>query len=244
MTFGSKLEVVAAHRVGHLVLVTGDLDVPDPVSPQSFDLGKTVSGLAHPAGRQLSFATLSPSDLFSAGFGTFGVLAVVAVLGFVGFEQEPVLAEEARHPRRTIPAATYLALGVIAVVYAGAAWAMAAHAGQHHVVADAGGPGTGPAVRAWRRRVVPGRPVAVPHLAVRRRAGVPQLAVITFFGRDPRGETAWRRMTAPALAGVLLVGIVVLAVVHYDTLLGVRPGSPAVWLLPGSYAVMAVMGLV
>ena len=51
-------------------------------------------------------------------------------------------------------------------------------------------------------------------------------------------------MTAPALAGVLLVGIVVLAVVHYDTLLGVRPGSPAVWLLPGSYAVMAVMGLV
>ena len=143
MTFGSKLEVVAAHRVGHLVLVTGDLDVPDPVSPQSFDLGKTVSGLAHPAGRQLSFATLSPSDLFSAGFGTFGVLAVVAVLGFVGFEQEPVLAEEARHPRRTIPAATYLALGVIAVVYAGAAWAMAAHAGQHHVVADVGGLGPG-----------------------------------------------------------------------------------------------------
>ena len=39
--------------------------------------------------------------------------------------------------------ATYLALGVIAVVYAGAAWAMAAHAGQSHVVAAAGQEGPG-----------------------------------------------------------------------------------------------------
>jgi amino acid transporter len=46
---------------------------------------ETVAGLARPAGGHLSFATLSPSALGSAGFGTFGVLAVVAVLGFVGF---------------------------------------------------------------------------------------------------------------------------------------------------------------
>ena len=77
-------------------------------------LAETVAGLAHPAGGHLSFATLSPSALTSAGFGTVGVLAVVAVLGFVGFEQAPVLAEEARNPRRTIPVATYLALGMIA----------------------------------------------------------------------------------------------------------------------------------
>ena len=77
-------------------------------------------GLAHPAGGHLSFATLSPVGADLGGFGTFGVLAVVAVLGFVGFEQAPVLAEEARRPRRTIPAATYLALGMIAIVYAGA----------------------------------------------------------------------------------------------------------------------------
>ncbi len=48
-------------------------------------LAETVSGLAHPAGGHLSFATLSPAALTSAGPGTFGVLAVVAVLGFVGF---------------------------------------------------------------------------------------------------------------------------------------------------------------
>jgi amino acid transporter len=100
-------------------------------------LAETISGLAHPAGGTLSFATLSPSDLSSAGFGTFGVLAVVAVLGYIGFEQAPVLAEEARHPRRTIPIATYLAIGAICVVYTVAAWAMAAHAGKSHVVAAA-----------------------------------------------------------------------------------------------------------
>ncbi len=55
-------------------------------------LAETVAGLARPAGGQLSFATLSPAALTSAGSGTFGVLAVVAVLGFVGFEQAPVLA--------------------------------------------------------------------------------------------------------------------------------------------------------
>jgi amino acid transporter len=106
-------------------------------------LAETVAGLAHPAGGQLSLATLSPAALTSAGFGTFGVLAVVAVLGFVGFEQAPVLAEEARNARRTVPLATYVALGLIAVVYAGVSWAMAAHAGPAHVVAAAGrlGPG-------------------------------------------------------------------------------------------------------
>lgn len=104
---------------------------------------ETVAGLVHPHGGHVSFGTLSPADLTSAGLGTFGVLAVVAVLGFVGFEQAPVLAEEARNARRTVPLATYLALGVIAVVYAGASWAMAVHAGQGHVVAAAAKEGPG-----------------------------------------------------------------------------------------------------
>ena len=69
------------------------------------------------------------------------------------------------------------------------------------------------------------------------------VAVIAFFAADPRGENAWRRVIAPALATALLAGIVVLAVLHYDTLLGVPPGSPAAWLLPAGYAVMAAAGL-
>ena len=69
------------------------------------------------------------------------------------------------------------------------------------------------------------------------------VAVIAFFARDPHGESAWRRLIAPALATALLTGIVVLALLHYHTLLGVAPGSPAAWLLPAGYAVMAAAGL-
>jgi len=283
-------------------------------------LAETVSGLVSPAGGHLSFATLSPAALTSAGFGTFGVLAVVAVLGFVGFEQAPVLAEEARDARRTIPAATYAALGMIAVVYAGASWAMAARNGDSHVVAAAGqqgpgllfGLGSGTLSQAaqwlfltslfaaalafhncvWRYMFALGRENVLP-AALGRTGGnnIPKaaslaqsatglavivayavagwqpmtqlffwlgttggfgvlillaltaVAVIAFFARDPRGETAWRRLIAPALAGVLLAGIVVLAVLHYDTLLGVPAGATAAWALPTSYAAVAVIGL-
>jgi amino acid transporter len=282
---------------------------------------ETVTGLAHPAGGHLSFATLSPGALTSAGSGTIGVLAVVAVLGFVGFEQAPVLAEEAKHARRTIPVATYVALGMIAVVYAGASWAMAARNGNGHVVAAAGAQGPGllfglggsgvlsqaaqwlfltslfAAALAfhnavWRYIFALGREHVLP-AALGRTGGnnipkaaslaqsatglvviagyalahadpmtglffdlgtaggfgilvllaVTAVAVIAFFARDPRGENLWRRLIAPALAAVLLGVIVVLAVLHYATLLGVPPGSPAAWALPASYAVVAVGGL-
>ena len=158
-------------------------------------LAETASGLAHPAGGHLASGTLSPSALTSGGFSTFGVLAVVAVLGFVGFEQAPVLAEEARNPRRTVPAATYLALGAIAVVYAGASWAMAVGTGRATWWPRRPA-GAGAAVRAGRERVPgAGGAVAVRHVAVRRRAGVPQLRLALRVRARP-GERAARRARA------------------------------------------------
>jgi amino acid transporter len=285
-------------------------------------LAETAAGLARPAGGHLALGTLSPPALTDGGFSTFGVLAVVAVLGFVGFEQAPVLAEEARNPRRTVPAATYVALGAIAVVYAGASWAMAVQNGQAHVVAAAGqqGPGLlfglagngflGQAAPwlfvtslfaaalafhncVWRYAFALGRENVLPAalgrtgrnsvpraasaaqsvtgliaIAVTALAGISPMnglffglgttggfgilvllaviavAVIAFFARDPRGENAWRRLAAPGLAAVLLAVIVVLAVLHYGTLLGVAPGSPAAWALPASYAAVTVAGIV
>jgi amino acid transporter len=284
-------------------------------------VAETIGGLAHPAGGRLSFATLSPGTLTSAGFGTVGVLAVIAVLGFVGFEQAPVLAEEARHPRRTVPVATYSALGMIAVVYAGVSWAMAVRAGTGRVVATAArqGPGllfglAGSGVLAqaaqllfltslfaaalafhnsvWRYAFALGRENVLP-AALGRTGGnnipkaaslaqsltalavivvysvagwdpltrmfywlgtsggfgvlallaVTSAAVVAFFARDPRGENAWRRLIAPALAAAALAVLVVLAATHYATLLGVPAGDPAAWTLPSSYAVVAVAGL-
>jgi amino acid transporter len=72
------------------------------------------------------------------------------------------------------------------------------------------------------------------------------VAVIRFFDVGPgagTGETLWARMTAPALSALCLIVIVVLAVMHYATLLGVAPGSPAAWLLPASFGVAALIGL-
>jgi amino acid transporter len=283
-------------------------------------LAETADGLARPAGGQLSFATLAPSALTAGGLGTAGVLAVIAVLGFSGFEQAPVLAEEARHPRRTIPVTTYTALALIGVVYAGSAWAMAAHAGTGRVVAAAGAQGPGllfglggtvlsqaaqwlfltslfAAALAFHNAVLRyafalGREGVLPaalsktgsnnipkaaSLAQSATAlavigtfalagwppmtglffgggttggfgilillAVTSVAVIAYFARDGRGETLWSRLIAPALAGILLAGLAVLAVLHYATLLGVPAGSPAAWALPASYAVLAVAGL-
>jgi amino acid transporter len=284
-------------------------------------IAETIIGLIHPAQGHLSFSTLSPSALTSAGFGTFGVLAVVAVLGFVGFEQAPVLAEEARNARRTIPVATYLALGMIAVVYAAVSWAMATHTGDSHVVTAASQQGPGllfglggsndlsqaaqwlfltslfAAALAfhncvWRYMFALGRENVLPAALGRtgsnnipKAASLAQsatalvviivyavagwqpmtqlffwlgttggfgvlvllaltaVAIVVFFAADPRGESVWRRLIAPLIAAILLTGIVILAATHYDTLLGVAPGSPAAWALPASYAVTAVVGL-
>lgn len=90
-------------------------------------LAVAAKGLLHPAGGHVSFAALSPSSL---RFGpTLGALIAIAVLAFVGFEQAVVYTEEARDRRRTVPRATFLALGGLAVVYTVASWAMDVHYG-------------------------------------------------------------------------------------------------------------------
>lgn len=95
--------------------------------------------LSHPAGGEVSFATLAPTQLFDsnmgAGFAT-------AIAGFVGFEATAVYASEARDPRRTVPRATYLALAVIGLLYATCSWAMSVATGPDEIVAAASDKGT------------------------------------------------------------------------------------------------------
>ncbi|MCH6172328.1 APC family permease [Pseudonocardia alaniniphila] len=73
-----------------------------------------------------SSAPLNVGGLVGPGAGA---LLVMAVTGFVGFEQSVVYTEESRDPRRTVPRATYLAIALIAVLYAFASWAMISAAG-------------------------------------------------------------------------------------------------------------------
>ena len=52
---------------------------------------------------------------------------------------------------------------------------------------------------------------------------VTSIAVIRFFARDPRGEPAWRRLVAPALATLALLAMVWSGLANYATRLGVPP---------------------
>ncbi|CAM3801350.1 APC family permease [Tsukamurella ocularis] len=69
----------------------------------------------------LSAEPLSWSAFTSGAVGT-GIM--FAVFGFVGFEATAVFRSEAKDPDRTIPRATYIAVIVIAAVYAVSSWAM------------------------------------------------------------------------------------------------------------------------
>jgi amino acid transporter len=276
-----------------------------------------ISGLTKPAHGHVSYATLSPSNLTSAGLGA---VIAIAVLGYIGFEQSPLFAEEARDPRRTVPMATYISLGLIAVVYAGASWAMAVAYGDNHVasVAQQQGPGMlfslGGGIlphagrllfltsifaaalafhnAVWRYMFALGREHVLPAALGRTgRTGVPKtasavqsaigfiaivlfaaagwdpmvklffwlgttggfgililiavtsIAVIRYFIREPHGESAWRRIIAPGIATVLLLAMLWECMNNYSTLLGVAPGSLSAKLLPASFGVAAVIGI-
>ncbi|MGN6404236.1 APC family permease [Sinomonas sp.] len=83
----------------------------------------------------VSAEPLSPASLFVPGVGavlSFGIAA------FMGFESAAIYGEEAKEPERTIPRATYTAVGVIAVFYAVSSWAMAVGTGPSQLFDVAG----------------------------------------------------------------------------------------------------------
>jgi amino acid transporter len=91
--------------------------------------------IGNPAGGTVTFDTLNPALIATAG----GVsLLVAAIAGMVGFEAPLVYAAEARDPRRTIARAIGYTLLVAAVLYGGTAWAMSVVAGPDNIVAVAG----------------------------------------------------------------------------------------------------------
>jgi amino acid transporter len=69
------------------------------------------------------------------------------------------------------------------------------------------------------------------------------VAVVAYFGRNPQMESAWTRVVAPVVAGLLLIGMVILAVVNFAVLLG--PGATPVLaiVLPASFLLPMVAGL-
>ena len=92
--------------------------------------------LAHGGAAGLDATSFTPSAMFGPGMG--------AVLGFsfaafMGFESTVLYRREARDPERTIPRATYLAVGFMAVFYCFIVWSVVQAFGSEQVVAAAGG---------------------------------------------------------------------------------------------------------
>ena len=78
--------------------------------------------------------TVRPSQFFTDGIG---VLLAFGIAAFMGFESGAIYSEEARDPERTVPKATYIAVGTIALFYAFSAWAFAQGVGPSAIIDEA-----------------------------------------------------------------------------------------------------------
>ncbi|CRZ15943.1 APC family permease [Mycolicibacterium neworleansense] len=66
--------------------------------------------------------------------GGFGIALLYALWGFVGVEATAVFRDEAKDPDRTVPRATYWAVGIVAVFYAFTSWALVEGNGGHDAI--------------------------------------------------------------------------------------------------------------
>lgn len=115
--FGAKLlGVLLVAETGILVLLAG---------------GVLVRGGAH----GLSLSSLAPAHVFVPG--TAAVLAF-AFAAFTGFESTVIYRREARDPARTVPRATYAAVGFLGLFYAFTVWIAVQAFGDDRVVQAAG----------------------------------------------------------------------------------------------------------
>lgn len=81
------------------------------------------------------FGSFAPSAVFAGG-GTGAMFAIVFG-AFIGFESTAIYAEEARDPARTVPRATFLAIGFLGIFYTFMAWIAVVAFGQSNIVAVA-----------------------------------------------------------------------------------------------------------
>jgi amino acid transporter len=87
--------------------------------------------------------TFAPFGVGALTSGSLGVALVFIVSAFIGFEATAIFGEEARNPRRTIPAATYLAVVMIALFYAFSTWIISIDYGASRIVEAANANFTG-----------------------------------------------------------------------------------------------------
>jgi amino acid transporter len=96
-----------------------------------------IAVIAHgggPGGLDLA-ASFAPQNVLAGGLvGSAGIALAFAFASYIGFEATAIYGEESRDPERTVPRATYLAVGLITVIFAAASWAIVSGLGSATVV--------------------------------------------------------------------------------------------------------------
>lgn len=106
------LELLALFLVGFAVVLQGG-------GPEGLDLA----------------ASFNPADVFAGGFaGSAGIALAFAFASFIGFEATAIYGEESRNPKRTVPIATYISIGLITVLFALVSFAVVSALGASTVV--------------------------------------------------------------------------------------------------------------
>lgn len=108
--------------------VLGAVLVLEVVAVLAIDIGVLASG------RELTATPFSPVEALS---GAPGLGLLFAFLGFFGFEATAVFRNEARDPERTVPRATYIAVGTIGALYFVSSWLVISGLGGADAVAAA-----------------------------------------------------------------------------------------------------------
>ncbi|QDZ16166.1 APC family permease [Humibacter ginsenosidimutans] len=85
----------------------------------------------------ISFASFAPQNVFFAAGS--GALFVFGFGAYLGFEGTAIYTEEAKNPKRTVPAATYIAITFLAVFYAFTFWMLTVAFGANGVLKLAAG---------------------------------------------------------------------------------------------------------
>ncbi|UZW60696.1 APC family permease [Lysobacter enzymogenes] len=93
-----------------------------------------VAVLAHGGPEGFSLASFRPEHVLVPGLGATFVFVAGS---FMGFETTAIYAEEAREPERTVPAATYIAVVLIAVTLTLSSWLLIVSFGPSQVLAAA-----------------------------------------------------------------------------------------------------------
>lgn len=81
------------------------------------------------------WASFNPAAILAGGLaGSAGIAFAFAFASFIGFEATAIYGEESKDPKKVVPRATYLAVGVITILFALTAFAMVTGMGSAHVV--------------------------------------------------------------------------------------------------------------